>query len=341
MPRAARQPIAVSPRCAVPGARITLRVSHFDVDRPILPGVLVGGLPARVVFASEHSVSVLVPEDAPASARDGVAEITVEGIEGTAQLWVGAPVATGLHQVDNPVFDREGNLYVSFSGSRGERVPVSVFKVGRDGSQDAFVSAIVNATSMAFGPDDRLYVSSRFEGKVYRVDAGGRATAIGTDLGVACGLAFASDGSLFVGDRSGTIFRLDPATGAAQPHATLPSSVAAFHLALGPGDSLYVTGPTLNSYDHVYHVDADGRVEIVTSEFGRPQGLAYRNDKLYVVDAAAGWNGVYRIVPSGMTEPFVSGTNLIGLAFDPGGGFVVSSNDTAYRFSTARRGRPD
>ncbi len=332
MPRPARQPIAVLPRCAVPGARITIRVSRYDVGRPTLPEVRVGGFPARVVYASERAVAVLVPEGAPASARDGGAEITVEGVEGSTQLWIGLPVATGLHQVDNPVFDREGNLYVTYSGTRGERVPVSVFKVGRDGSQDAFVSGIVNATSVTIGPDDRLYVSSRFEGKVYRVDEGGQATAIGTDLGIACGLAFASDGSLFVGDRSGTIFRLDPATGVARPHATLPSSIAAFHLALGPGDSLYVAGPTLNSYDHVYHVDADGRVDIVTSEFGRPQGLAYRNDKLYVVDAAAGWNGVYRIVASGMTEAFVSGTNLIGLAFDPGGGFVVSSNDTAYRF---------
>ncbi len=332
MPRPSRQPIAVSPRCAVPGARINVHVPYFDVARPTLPEVLVGGLPARVVFASEHAVGALVPDDAPEHASEGLVEVAVEGVDGRAQLSVGVPVATGLHQVDNPVFDREGMLYVAYSGSRGEHVPVSVFRIGRDGTQQPFVSGIVNATSMTFGPDDRLYVSSRFEGKVYRVDEGGRATAIGTDLGIACGLAFASDGSLFVGDRSGTIFRLDPASGAARPHATLPSSVAAFHLALGPGDSLYVAGPTLASYDHVSHVDIDGRVQIVTSEFGRPQGLAYRNDKLYVVEAAAGWNGVYRIVSSGRTEPFVSGTNLIGLAFDPGGGFVVSSNDTAYRF---------
>ena len=57
--------------------------------------------------------------------------------------------------------------------------------------------------------DGRIYVSSRFEGTVYRVATDGTAEQFATDLGVACGLAFAADGTLFVGDRSGTIFRVD------------------------------------------------------------------------------------------------------------------------------------
>jgi sugar lactone lactonase YvrE len=325
-----RNAITVFPPCAVPGARITLRLSHFDVDRPQLPGVRIGGHSARVVFASPHSVGVLVPEalDSPH------AEIAVEGVTGNGHVEVAAPIATELHQVDNPVFDRDGNLYVTYSGTRGQRVPVSVFRIRPDGTREPFASGIVNATSLAFGPDNRLYVSSRFEGKVYRVDTDGRVTAIATDLGIACGLAFAADASLFVGDRSGTILRLDPGTGTARPHATIPSSVAAFHLAIGPDGALYATGPTLAPYDHVYRIDANGRVEIITSDFGRPQGLAFdRAGVLHVVEAAAGWSGVYRIVDDRTIEQIVAGTNLVGLAFDPGGGLVVSSNDTAYRFA--------
>ena len=52
-------------------------------------------------------------------------------------------------------------------------------------------------------------MSSRFEGTVYRLLEDGSIQTFATDLGVACGLAFASDGTLFVGDRSGTIFRVD------------------------------------------------------------------------------------------------------------------------------------
>ncbi len=331
MPASARRSaITVFPPCAVPGARVTVRLPHYDVDARQLPEIRIGGLPARVVFASTRSAGVLVP-DGLASSHVNVA---VDGVKGIGYLDVALPFATDLHQVDNPVFDRESNLYVTDSGPRGQRVAVSIFRVRPDGTREPFVSGIVNATSMAFGPDRRLYVSSRFDGKVYRVDPDGGAAPIGTDLGIACGLAFAADGSLFVGDRTGTILRLDPASGTAHPHATIPSSVAAFHLAMGPDGALYATGPTLASYDHVYRIGEDGGVEIVTSAFGRPQGLAFDPaGVLHVVEAAAGWSGVYRVTNDGRTiEPIVAATNLVGLAFDPGGGLVVSSNDTAYRF---------
>jgi len=322
--------IGVHPHWAVPGARVTLRLSQFDVEGERLPEVRIGDIPARVVFASPRSVSVVVPE----GLADGHAEVTVEGVAGSGGLEVAAPCATEIHQVDNPVFDADGNLYLTFSGARGQRVPVSIFRVRPGGTREPFASGIVNATSLAFGPDARLYVSSRFEGKVYRIDADGRATSIGSDLGIACGLAFARDGSLLVGDRSGTILRLDPASGAARPLATIPPSVAAFHLAVGPDEAVYVTAPTLAPYDHVYRIDEGGHVEIVTSAFGRPQGLAFdESGSLHVVDAAAGWCGVYRIADDGTIEQVVAGTDLVGLAFDPGGGFIVSSNDTVYRFA--------
>ena len=127
----------------------------------------------------------------------------------TAFIDIASPFATGLHQVDNPVFDREGNLYVTYSGTRGQQVPVSIFRVRPNGTRETFSSGIVNPTSMAIDPQGRLYVSSRFEGTVYRVAGRRIGEVFATDLGVACGLAFAADGTLFVGDRSGTIFKVD------------------------------------------------------------------------------------------------------------------------------------
>ena len=161
--------------------------------------------------------------------------------------------------------------------------------------------------------------------------ADGSAEPFAHDLGVACGLAFAPDGILFVGDRSGTIFRVDPG-GHATTFATLPASVAAFHLAIGPDRSLYVTGPTLSSYDPLYRIDPDGTITTAYARFGRPQGLAFdANGALYVVEALAGASGLYRVSAEKDPELVLAGPGLVGVAFDPGGNIVVASNETAYR----------
>ena len=246
---------------------------------------------------------------------------------------IAAAFATGLHQVDNPVFDRDGNLYVTYSGTRGQQVPVSIFRVRPNGTRETFSSGIVNPTSMALDPDGRLYVSSRFEGTVYRVAADGTPEPFARDLGVACGLAFASDGTLFVGDRSGTIFRVDR-NGRAETFASLPASVAAFHLAIGLDGVLYVAAPTLSSYDAVYRVDPDRTVTPCHTRFGRPQGIAFGPaGNLFVVEALAGVSGLYRLPAAGAPELVLAGPGLVGVAFGPRGGLVVCSNETAYRLN--------
>jgi sugar lactone lactonase YvrE len=323
---------SIQPLWAVEGGRIAIQGSGFPLDQSHLPEVKIGDVPARTVYASSATIAVLVPTGLDGG-RTGV---SVEGVTGeTAFLEVGSPLATGLHQVDNPVFDDDGNLYVTYSGSRGQEVPVSIFRVGPSGRRESFVSGIVNPTSMAFDRAGNLYVSSRFEGSVYRVRPDGSHETFATDLGIACGLSFARDGSLYVGDRAGTIFSVRP-DGTTASVATLPASVAAFHLAVGPDQAVYVTGPTLGPYDYVYRIDPNqpsgANVERLYAGFGRPQGLAFDSQgSLYVVEALAGWSGLYRLRSDGSSELVVAGQGLVGVAFDPTGGLVVSSNETAYR----------
>jgi sugar lactone lactonase YvrE len=327
---------AVHPLCAIEAGRIHIDGTAFPVDAPHLPEVRIGDSPARVVFASPRRLSVIVP----AGLDGGHMPIRIAGVPGeTAFVNIAAPIATGLHQVDNPVFDREGNLYVTYSGTRGQQVPVSIFRVRPNGTRETFSTGIVNPTSMAIDSAGRLFVSSRFEGTVYRLDPDGSATPFASDLGVACGLAFAPEragGALFVGDRSGTIFKVDK-SGHALTFASLPASVAAFHLAFGPtadDGALYVTGPTLSPYDALYRVDAGGAVSRQYDAFGRPQGLAFdSHGVLHVVEALAGMSGLYRVPAQGAPEQVLAGPGLVGVAFAPDGGLVVASNETAYRLS--------
>jgi hypothetical protein len=319
---------AVTPLWAVEGGRLTISGSGFTVD-PELTEVRLGGVVARLVQASTRTLTAIVPGGLDGG-RTAIRLASTPGA--TAFVEIGAPLATGLHVVDNPAFDAEGNLYVTFSGSRGQQVPVAIYVVRAHGSREPFVSDLPNPTSLAFDRQGRLHVSSRFDGSVHRVASDGSVTTVATDLGVACGIAFASDGALFVGDRSGSILRVSD--GKAMLFASIPASVAAFHLAFGPDGSLYVSAPTLSSHDPVYRVSRSGDVEQFCDGFGRPQGLAFDSEgNLYVVDSLAGAGGVYRIRTDRPAERelMVAGGGLIGLAFDPGGGLVLASSDTVYR----------
>ena len=321
---------AIQPLWAVEGGRVAIEghsLVNGDGDGPP-PDVFFDSVPARVVAASPRSVSVTVPEG-----LDGGRTAVRVGGESGDPVFVdlGRAVATGVHQVDSPVIDGDGTLFVTYSGSRGERSPVSVFRIRTDGYREPFVTGIVNATSMALSPDGRLHVSSRFEGTVYRVADDGSYEVFASELGVVCGMAFSQDGTLHVGDRSGTVFRV-AASGRVTPFATLPPSVAAFHLAWGADDGLYVSGPTLATCDRVYRIDRTGAVTTVSSSFGRPQGLAFdRQGVLHVVEALAGASGLYRIDADGTRTLVLAARSLVGVAFDPSGGIVAASGDTAYR----------
>jgi hypothetical protein len=128
----------VQPIKAVEGGRITIHGSGFDIDRPHLPDVRIGHLPARVVYASPTRLAVIVPPGVPQSGR---APVRIGGVaDESAYVEVATPLATGLHQVDNPVFDAAGNLYVTYSGTRGQEVPVSIFRVRPNGTRETSAS---------------------------------------------------------------------------------------------------------------------------------------------------------------------------------------------------------
>ena len=219
MAQAPRPRIAsVHPPAAVAGGRIAVDGPGVGGDGGRLPEAWIGDLQAQVVYASRNRVACLVPPEA----AGGSIPVRLDTAPGeTAWLEVGAQVATGVHQVDSPVIAADGTLFLTYSGTRGESSPVSVFRLRRDGFREPFVTGITNPTSLALDPLGRLVVSSRFDGAVFRVDADGQRKQLAAELGVACGLAFDEAGTLFVGDRSGTIFRVSP-LGEVTSFATLP-----------------------------------------------------------------------------------------------------------------------
>jgi sugar lactone lactonase YvrE len=219
-------------------------------------------------------------------------------------------------------------------------MPVSVYKIDLNYVSKPFVSDLMNPTGLAFDRDGFLYVSSRNDGVVYQVAPNGEASVYVEGMGVATGIAFDDEGNLFVGDRSGTIFKIGPER-QIYVFATLEPSIAAYHLAFGPENNLYVTGPTTSSFESVYRINSAGEVEVFYRGLGRPQGLAVDAEgRLYVAGSLGGRRGVVRFNQNREPELFLSGPGIVGLAFAPSRSIIVSTNNALYRVDAGIPGRP-
>jgi sugar lactone lactonase YvrE len=322
----------VDPAAGISGGEVTLTYTGVTSAGSRGLGVLFDAKPAHLTAVGRGRALVSIPE----LSTEGGIEIVVLTDEprasSAANFLVGRKLTAGVHPVANPAFDpSDGSLYVTRSGSRGERVPVSIFRITREGTVEDFSSEVMNPTSIAFGRTQRMFVTSRFEGTVYRVTAERQMLAFASDLGVATGLAFNSDGEMFVGDRGGTIFRVNE-IGEAKPWAQHEPSVSAYHLAFGPDGSLYLSGPTVSSFDSITRFDEDGNASPFYQGLGRPQGLAFdRAGNLYVAASLRGRRGIVRISPDGSeARLIVAGMNIVGLAFGPDGEMVVTTNEAVY-----------
>ena len=106
-------------------------------------------------------------------------------------LTVGKKLAGDLHPVANPAFDPDdGALFVTRSGSRGEELPVTLFRIDISGDVSEYSGDIPNPTGIAFSPDGQMFVSSRLEGVVYKINPFKEAVPFARNLGVASGIAF-------------------------------------------------------------------------------------------------------------------------------------------------------
>jgi sugar lactone lactonase YvrE len=329
------QILGVSPVAAIPGGEFQIRGKSLKSIAGDRPRVRFGDAVAPIVIGSDSYVVARVPEGANAS------QLTLGEDNGPAwKCEIGIQIAEGLHPVANPVVDSAGVIYVTFSGSAGQRTPVSIYKVDPVGGSKPLVTDLMNATGLAIDREGVLYVSSRNDGVVYQVSPSGNFSPYVEGMGVATGIAFDQDENLYVGDRSGTVFKVNRQR-QIYVFATLEPSIAAYHLCFGPDDYLYVTGPTTSSFDSVCRISRDGHVERFYRGLGRPQGMAFDvKGNLYVAASLGGRRGVVRIDSNAKAELFLSGPAIVGLAFTPSRALVLATNNSLFRVAVGIEGRP-
>ena len=317
----------INPAAALPGGEIELTGANLGPLNDELPAVHVDGLLAHLSMCRPDRLALRVPNEA----TTGLIEVrNPVGLSNAAPLRVARRLSEGLHPVTSPAVSRSAMIYATISGQRGNQTPVSIVRVSPDGRGTPFVTGILNPTGLAFSPDGDLNVTSRAEGNVYRIDDAGEPTLYVEGMGVATGAAFDADGNLFVGDRSGTIFKIDTRR-EIFVHATLEPSAAAYHLAVNAAGTLFVTGPTLSSNDVIYAVEPNGEARVWFRGLGRPQGLTIsREGDIYLAACLHGQRGVVRVTPQGEASLVLSGANIVGLAFSPLGTTILATSEAVY-----------
>jgi hypothetical protein len=341
----------IFPAAAIPGGSFEVIGSHIllppDEAHPArLPQVFFGDIAAALDLARPTRALVRVPAGAISSdltlRRSGL-------LSNAIHANIGVPMADDLHLVSNPAVDSDGNLFAMVSGSRGQSVPVSIFRIARDLQVRPFVRDLLNISSLAFGPADLngqadLYASSRSEGVIYRITPSGRVSTFAEGMGIATGIAFDRAGSLYVGDRSGTIFKLTPRGPDDSPEifvfATLEPSVAFYHLCFRADGTLLVTAPTTSSNQPIYAISPTGNATVFFQGLGRPQGMAFDIDgNLYVAASLQGQRGIVRITPSLEAELVVAGNDLVGLCFLDDGCCALATQTTLFHTDLGIEGK--
>ncbi len=327
----------VAPRAAIAGGEIGVWGQGLSENSRGRPTVRFGDLMASLVVSSPTKLVVRVPEGVSSG------ELTIQtgaGATVAASVAIGATLSDNLHPVANPAIDSGGNVFTTFSGSRGQQVPVSVYRIDQSQAMQPFLSDLMNPTGLAFDRAGRLYISSRHEGTIYRVTPDGQQSTYAEGMGIATGITFDDEENLYVGDRSGTIFRINRDQ-KIFVFATLEPSVAAYHLAFGPERRLYVTGPTTSSYDHVFRISPSGEVSSFFRGLGRPQGLAFdAAGNLYVAASLAGRRGVVKLTPEAKPEVVVSGPGIVGLAFTARRSLILATTNALIEVPFDVPGRP-
>jgi sugar lactone lactonase YvrE len=328
---------SVSPALALPGGEVRIIGRSLRPAELRRPSVRFGEIEAPVLISSDEFVVARVPE----GASTGPVVVGTNGHTSNPQtVKVAVPIADDLHLVANPALDAEGNIYVTFSGSRGQKVPVAISKIDANYEVKPFLNEMMNATAIAFDRDGQMYVSSRHDETIYKVAPNGTVSSYAEGMGVATGIAFDRDENLYVGDRSGTIFKISRDR-QIFVFATLEPSVSAYHLAVGHAGDLFVTGPTTSSFDAVYKIDPHGSVSTFYRGLGRPQGVAFDIEgNLYVAASLTGRRGIVKITPQGKASLEVAGQGLVGLAFAPGKSAILATNGAVHHISWNIAGLP-
>ena len=144
---------------------------------------------------------------------------------------------------------------------------------------------------------------------------------------------------MFVGDRSGTIYRV----GFRKSRIFCHLSNRPFRLIIWHSDeteNFIVTAPGLSSFDAFTELTKTASTKFfIADSADRKDWHLTAKEILYVAACLRGRHGIVKISADGEeAEIFVAGMNVVGLCFTRKGEMIVATNETIYSLPIGIRG---
>jgi len=230
----------------------------------------------------------------------------------------------------SPVSDVHGNIYFIDLKEFQKNQQSVVYKYSvDDGRVYPYVSGIGAPSSLAYF-EGVLYITSMVERKLYRCFSSGEYELFSQGLGSAYGLAVNSLGAIFVGDQTGSLFKVD-STGRASFYAAIPESFKGYHFTFSSKDELYFTVPSSVGKNYIYRLNAKKELELILETMNVLGALAFSEDgSLYWAENSREEGMIYRLSPEQEKEKVVSGSFMLGLHFNPKGDLITSDLNNLY-----------
>src|SRR6187399_847778 len=130
--------ISVDPVFALPGGEIAVKCTGFRMVPGTDDGCFIAGAACPITAASSDRILATVP--AEVTDNSAAIQLVSGGAKSkTIGLTVGKTLAGDMHLVANPAVDpTDDSLILTRSGSRGQHLPTTLFRLEKDGFLDEF-----------------------------------------------------------------------------------------------------------------------------------------------------------------------------------------------------------
>ena len=143
--------VRVDPRAAIAGGEVVVECRNFERRRIRDGKVFFKEKRAWLVGASPRRLLALLPDFEEGGEVDVVLEDSAGVRSAAARIVAGKKLAEDLHLVASPAVDPgDGSVVVTRSGSRGQQVPVSLYRIDREGELRGLHGEITNPVRRKF-----------------------------------------------------------------------------------------------------------------------------------------------------------------------------------------------